>query len=68
VIRVTYENKKYKDSQYIDSQYFEYVIFKNRLEDGGFNDLDNDVHFEVSQRIDEIYYDAQLFFSIICFI
>ncbi len=57
VIRVDYKNKKYKDSQF-----YEYALYRNRLEGNDFNDLDIDIFFEVAHRIDEIYYDFQLFF------
>ncbi len=61
VINVTYESKVNKDSQS-----FEYTLFRNRLEGYDFNDvIHNDVFFEISQRIDEIYYDFQLFFLIL---
>jgi hypothetical protein len=64
VIRIDYQNKK----NIRDCQYYEYTLFRNRLEGYDFNDINNvnnDIHFEVSQRIDEIYYDFQLFFLII---
>ena len=64
VIRIDYQNKK----NIRDCQYYEYTLFRNRLEGYDFNDINNvnnDIHFEVSQRFDEIYYDFQLFFLII---
>ncbi len=57
VIRVMYDNKIYKDSRY-----YEYALYRNRIEGNDYNDIDNIISFEISQRIDEIYYDFQLFF------
>ncbi len=60
VIKVIYENKKNNKNEF-----FEYALFRNRIEGCNHWDIDNDVFFEVSQRIDEIYYDFQLFFLLI---
>ena len=61
IIKVTYESKI--NNAY---QYLEYALFRNRIEGYDFNDqINNDIFFEISQRIDEIYYDFQLFFFII---
>ncbi len=61
IVKVTYESKINKAYQYL-----EYALFRNRIEGYDFNDqIDNDIFFEISQRIDEIYYDFQLFFLIL---
>ena len=39
----------------------EYYLFKNRLVGDDFNSLDNDLDYEISKRVDEIYIDFSTF-------
>ena len=56
VIRVNYHNKKNNKFNMV-----EYLLYKNRTLGDDFNDLDNNVDFEIAQRFDDIHIDFMTF-------
>jgi hypothetical protein len=56
VIRFNYHDKKYNKYDM-----FEYILYKNRTLGDDFNDLNNNLDFEIAQRFDDIHIDFMTF-------